>query len=167
MVGAGEAAAGGDPEQLKEYLWNAATDFYAEKEVRTGAERLRAFERYVMLRTIDRLWIEHLQNMDDLRDGIGLRAYGQQDPLTVYKIESYQMFQDLLDAIEEDVVRYVFKIELTQEGLPAQQRVRNIVTNRGEDGEPQVVQRKTGKKVGRNDPCPCGSGKKYKKCCGA
>ena len=119
-----------------------------------------------MLRTIDRLWIEHLQNMDDLRDGIGLRAYGQQDPLIVYKIESYQMFQDLLHGIEEEVVRYVFKIELTQDRLPTQQRVRNIVTNRGEDGEPKVVQRKTGKKVGRNDPCPCGSGKKYKKCCG-
>ncbi|NLW55084.1 MAG: preprotein translocase subunit SecA [Firmicutes bacterium] len=162
-----EAAAGGDAAQLKEHLETAATNFYAEKEARTGAETLRAFERLVMLRTIDRLWIEHLQNMDDLRDGIGLRAYGQQDPLIVYKIESYQMFQDLLHAIEEEVIRYVFKIELTQERLPTQPRVRKIVTNRGEDGEPKVVQRKTGKKVGRNDPCPCGSGKKYKKCCGA
>ena len=159
--------ANGRTEQLKEYLVEEAMKFYEEKEKRIGSETLRAFERYVMLRTIDTLWIDHLQNMDDLREGIGLRAYGQQDPLVVYKIESYQMFQDLLSAIKEDVVRFVFKMELTEESPKQQRRVRNVVTNRGEDGQISVVQRKTGQKVGRNAPCPCGSGKKYKKCCGA
>jgi preprotein translocase subunit SecA len=132
--------ANGRTEQLKEYLVEEAMKFYEEKEKRIGSETLRAFERYVMLRTIDTLWIDHLQNMDDLREGIGLRAYGQQDPLVVYKIESYQMFQDLLSAIKEDVVRFVFKMELTEESPKQQRRVRNVVTN---------------------------SGKKYKKCCGA
>ncbi|HBG16356.1 MAG TPA: preprotein translocase subunit SecA, partial [Firmicutes bacterium] len=107
--------ANGRTEQLKEYLVEEAMKFYEEKEKRIGSETLRAFERYVMLRTIDTLWIDHLQNMDDLREGIGLRAYGQQDPLVVYKIESYQMFQDLLSAIKEDVVRFVFKMELTED----------------------------------------------------
>ncbi|NLM37553.1 MAG: preprotein translocase subunit SecA [Firmicutes bacterium] len=160
-------AAQGQTERLEEFLYDAALRFYADKEERIGAVNLRAIERYIMLRTIDNLWIEHLQNMDDLREGVGLRAYAQEDPLVVYKIESYQMFQELLYAVKEDVVRYVFKLEFTQEALRPERRITNIVTNRGEDGAPVVQQRKTGKKVGRNDPCPCGSGKKYKKCCGA
>ncbi|HHW11809.1 MAG TPA: preprotein translocase subunit SecA [Firmicutes bacterium] len=160
-------AAQGQAERLKEFLYDAAVRFYADKEERIGAANMRAIERYIMLRTIDNLWIDHLQNMDDLREGVGLRAYAQEDPLVVYKIESYQMFQELLYAIKEDVVRYVFKMEFTQEAPRPERRITNIVTNRGEDGAPVVQQRKTGKKVGRNDPCPCGSGKKYKKCCGA
>jgi len=162
-----EKAAEGQAERLKEFLLDAAVRFYAAKEERVGAPNMRAIERYVMLRTIDNLWIDHLQNMDDLREGVGLRAYGQQDPLVVYKIESYQMFQELLYVIKEDVVRYVFKMELTEEAPRPERRISNIVTNRGEDGAPVVQQRKTGQKIGRNDPCPCGSGKKYKKCCGA
>jgi len=159
-------AAQGQAEGLKRFFFDEAMKFYTAKEERMGPEMMRALERYVLLRTIDNLWIDHLQNMDDLREGVGLRAYGQQDPLVVYKIESYQMFQDLLYAIREDVVRYVFKMEFTQEAPRPERRISNIVTNRGEDGAPVVQQRKTGKKVGRNDPCPCGSGKKYKKCCG-
>ena len=162
-----EKAAQGQAERLKDFLFDAAAQFYAAKEERIGASNMRAVERYIMLRTIDNLWIDHLQNMDDLREGVGLRAYGQQDPLVVYKIESYQMFQELLYAIKEDVVRYAFKMELTQEAPRPERRISNIVTNRGEDGAPVVQQRKTGKKIGRNAPCPCGSGKKYKKCCGA
>ena len=162
-----EKAAQGQAERLKDFLYDAAVRFYTAKEERIGAANLRAIERYIMLRTIDHLWIDHLQNMDDLREGVGLRAYGQQDPLVVYKIESYQMFQELLYAIKEDVVRYVFKMEFTQEAPSFERRMTNIVTNRSEDGSPVVQQRKTGRKVGRNEPCPCGSGKKYKKCCGA
>ncbi len=159
--------AAGNVEQLNAHLFAEAMKFYEEKEEKIGAETLRAFERYVLLKTIDSLWIDHLQNMDDLREGIGLRAYGQQDPLIVYKKESFEMFQDLLYFIEEEVVRFLFKMELTQERPQQERRVRNVVTNRGEDGESTVVQRRVGRKVGRNDPCPCGSGKKYKKCCGA
>jgi preprotein translocase subunit SecA len=162
-----EAAANGETKGLKAFFLEAALKFYAAKEARVGAVVMRDFERYIMLRTIDTLWIDHLQNMDDLREGVGLRAYGQQDPLVVYKIETYQMFQELLYAIKEDVVRYVFKLELSTEAPRQERRISNIVTNRGEDGAPAVQQRKTGQKVGRNEPCPCGSGKKYKKCCGA
>jgi preprotein translocase subunit SecA len=159
--------ADGNTDQLNENLFAEAMKYYEEKEKQIGAETLRAFERYVLLKTIDSLWIDHLQNMDDLREGIDLRAYGQQEPLLVYKKESFEMFQDLLYFIEEEVIRFLFKMELTQERPQQERRVRNIVTNRGEDGESTVVQRRVGRKVGRNDPCPCGSGKKYKKCCGA
>ncbi|HEY8392823.1 MAG TPA: preprotein translocase subunit SecA [Capillibacterium sp.] len=161
-----EEAAQGQAEKLKDFFFKEAMKYYAAKEERTGSETMRAIERYVLLRTIDRFWIDHLQNMDDLREGVGLRAYGQQDPLVVYKIESYQMFQELLYAIKEDVVRTLFKMEFTREAPRLERRISNIVTNRDEDGDPAVQQRKR-KKVGRNDPCPCGSGKKYKKCCGA
>ncbi len=162
-----EKAANGETDGLKDFFHEAALKFYAAKEARIGAVVMRDFERYIMLRTIDNLWIDHLQNMDDLREGVGLRAYGQQDPLVVYKIETYQMFQELLYAIKEDVVRYVFKLEFSTDAPRQERRISNIVTNQGEDGAPSVQQRKTGQKVGRNDPCPCGSGKKYKKCCGA
>jgi len=157
---------GEDPEGIKSLLYEKAVAVYEEKEKEIGREKMRAFERYVMLRTIDNLWMQHLQNMDDLREGIGLRAYAQQDPLVVYKIESYQMFQGLLEAVHEDVVGFLFKMQVTEEKPRPRRRVQNLVTNRGENGAVEVTQRKVGKKVGRNDPCPCGSGKKYKKCCG-
>lgn len=161
-----ETEAGGDPERLKGLLYEKALASYREKEDQVGTETLRGFERYVLLRTIDSLWMEHLQNMDDLREGIGLRAYAQQDPLVMYKIESYQMFQGMMEAIQEEVVRFLFKMQITEEAPQQRRRVQNLVTNRGEDGQVKVAQRKVGQKVGRNDPCPCGSGKKYKKCCG-
>jgi len=161
-----EQKSGGELERLKEMLYDTALTTYKEKEKKVGTENLRGFERYVMLRTIDNLWMEHLQNMDDLRDGIGLRAYAQQDPLIVYKIESYQMFQGLMEAIQEEVIRFLFMMQVSEEAPKQRSRVQNIVTNRGENGDVKVTQRKTGRKVGRNDPCPCGSGKKYKKCCG-
>ncbi len=155
-----------DPEAIKNLLYERAVALYEEKEKEIGRERMRVLERYVMLNTIDRFWMEHLQNMDDLREGIGLRAYAQQDPLVVYKIESYQMFQGLLETIREEVIRFLFKVQITEEKARPRRRVQNLVTNRGESGAVEVTQRKVGKKVGRNEPCPCGSGKKYKKCCG-
>lgn len=161
-----EEKAAGDLDTLKIILYDTALAIYEEKEEKAGADNLRGFERFVMLRTIDNLWMEHLQNMDDLREGIGLRAYAQQDPLIVYKIESYQMFQGMMEAIQEEVIRFLFMMQISEEAPRQRRRARNIVTNRGADGEVKVEQRKIGRKVGRNDPCPCGSGKKYKKCCG-
>ncbi|HHU51520.1 MAG TPA: preprotein translocase subunit SecA [Firmicutes bacterium] len=161
-----EEKASGDLDTLKKILYDTALAIYKEKEEKAGTDNLRGFERFVMLRTIDNLWMEHLQNMDDLREGIGLRAYAQQDPLIVYKIESYQMFQGMMEAIQEEVVRFLFMMQISEEAPRQRRRARNIVTNRGVDGEVKVEQRKIGRKVGRNDPCPCGSGKKYKKCCG-
>ena len=110
-----EEKASGDLDTLKKILYDTALAIYKEKEEKAGTDNLRGFERFVMLRTIDNLWMEHLQNMDDLREGIGLRAYAQQDPLIVYKIESYQMFQGMMEAIQEEVVRFLFMMQISEE----------------------------------------------------
>lgn len=154
--------------ELKELILKKALELYQSKENEIGAEHLRQFERLVMLRTIDVKWMDHLEAMDELKEGIGLRAYGQNDPLIAYKIEAYQMFKEMRDSINEEVVRTLAKVQITSEEKVIQRpKIRNISTNLNEDGSPAVQQRVVGKKVGRNDPCPCGSGKKYKKCCGA
>jgi len=156
---------------------------YEQKEAAVGAERMRELERAIMLYLIDSKWVDHLQAMDMLRDGIGLRAYGQLDPLVEYKRESYMMFNDLLRSIGEDFVRYVFRVRIRIEGesesaspqdtgaAAAAAGLRRpkyaVSTNRGTDSSTKAPARRDGKKIGRNDPCPCGSGKKYKKCCGA
>jgi preprotein translocase subunit SecA len=156
-----------DHQELKELILKKALESYQSKEMEIGIEQLRQFERLVMLRTIDVKWMDHLEAMDELKEGIGLRAYGQNDPLIAYKIEAYQMFKEMRDSINEEVVRTLAKVQITSEERVAQRpRIRNISTNLNEDGGSAVQQRVVGKKVGRNDPCPCGSGKKFKKCCG-
>ena len=126
-------------------------------------------ERFLLLRQMDSKWMEHLRAMDDLREGIGLRAYGQRDPLLEYKFEAYEMFQSMMEKMQEDVVQLLFRVRLVREEERHQEdRLRQAVTNRDEDGsvrQNRGVQRRV-VKIGRNDPCPCGSGKKYKKCCG-
>jgi preprotein translocase subunit SecA len=155
-------------QELKELIWKKALELYQSKETEIGIEHLHQFERLVMLRTIDVKWMDHLEAMDELKEGIGLRAYGQNDPLIAYKIEAYQMFKEMRDSINEEVVRTLAKVQIASEEKVTQRpKIRNISTNLNEDGSPAVQQRVVGKKVGRNDPCPCGSGKKYKKCCGA
>ena len=162
-----EAIEGLTHQELREMILNRALEIYQSKETEIGAERLYQFERLVMLRTIDVKWMDHLEAMDELKEGIGLRAYGQNDPLVAYKIEAYQMFKEMRDSINEEVVRTLAKVQVASEERVAQRpKIRNISTNLNEDGSPAVQQRVVGKKVGRNDPCPCGSGKKYKKCCG-
>jgi preprotein translocase subunit SecA len=155
-------------EELHELILSTALHHYEQKETTVGPERLGWFERFMMLRTIDAKWMDHLQAMDDLKEGIGLRAYGQNDPLIAYKIEAYQMFKEMRDSINEEVVRELAKIRVVveEEEVVHRPRLRNVMTNLNEDGTPAVRQRVVGQKVGRNDPCPCGSGKKYKKCCG-
>lgn len=154
-------------QELRELILNKALEIYQAKEGEIGAERLHEFERLVMLRTIDVKWMDHLEAMDGLKEGIGLRAYGQNDPLVAYKIEAYQMFKEMRDSINEEVVRTLAKVQVTaEERITQRPKIRNISTNLNEDGSPTVQQRVVGKKVGRNEPCPCGSGKKYKKCCG-
>lgn len=154
-------------EELRKMILNRALEVYQSKEAEIGAERLHEFERLVMLRTIDVKWMDHLEAMDELKEGIGLRAYGQNDPLVAYKIEAYQMFKEMRDSINEEVVRTLAKVQVSAEEQVTQRpKIRNISTNLNEDGSPAVQQRVVGKKVGRNEPCPCGSGKKYKKCCG-
>ncbi|MGI6566415.1 MAG: preprotein translocase subunit SecA [Limnochordia bacterium] len=156
-------------EEIRELLLSRVTAAYEERERAMGTEEMRELERVILLRVMDSKWMEHLRAMDDLREGIGLRAYGQRDPLMEYKFEAYEMFQAMLQEMQEDVIQLLFRVRLVSEEQQRQQdRLAQAVTNRngdGDGGNKQVpVRRET--KVGRNDPCPCGSGKKYKRCCG-
>jgi preprotein translocase subunit SecA len=158
-----------EPEKIKEFLQKLISDAYETREKQVGPEGMRQIENFVYLRTIDRLWVDHLDAMDDLREGVGLRGYGQKDPLVEYKKEAFADFERLLASIDHDLVRQIFRVQIG----PTPPRPQPIQTNvdtqdkMGLTPEPQqtrpVVTQK--KKVGRNDPCPCGSGKKYKKCC--
>src|SRR5947208_6205204 len=160
---------------LRQELLKKIDSAYKKKEQELGAELLRLVEKMVMLRTIDTLWKDHLLAMDSLREGIGLRGYGQKDPLIEYKREAFDMFAAMMDQCERDVLEHLFRVQVVQgeQPPPVQERPRRapqLRLNRGEDaggGNGDKTVRRTGEKVGRNDPCPCGSGKKYKKCHGA
>jgi len=158
------------PEEIEVQLLDLAERLYEEKERQLGSEDMRQLERLVMLRAVDSLWIRHLTGLDDLREGIGLRAYGQQDPLVAFKKEAHEMYMDLVAAIQRTIVSDIYRVSLVREPQPRPMReIRSsISTGLGAGVEakraPQPV-RATGAKVGRNDPCPCGSGKKYKHCC--
>ncbi|MDA8234232.1 MAG: preprotein translocase subunit SecA [Clostridia bacterium] len=148
--------------ELGDVLEEKALAFYEAKETQLGSETMRELERVVMLRIVDDKWMDHLDAMDQLRQGIGLRAYGQKDPLVEYKFEGYQMFQNMISSIQEDTVRYIFRMNVVEQH---EERHHHIVENRyAEEVSRQPV--RVENRIGRNDPCPCGSGKKYKKCCG-
>lgn len=143
---------------------------YKDKESRITPEIMREYEKLVMLQVIDNQWKDHLLTMDHLKEGIGLRAYGQRDPLVEYKKEAYYAFESMLDRIEEEIVRYLMLLEpqVQKEEKKVERKERQFSYSAPEKGEERkgstVVNKE--RKVGRNDPCPCGSGKKYKKCCG-
>ncbi len=183
---------------------------YEEKEKTIGADAMRYHERMLMLSVLDQLWKEHLLNMDHLKEGIGLRGYGQKDPLVEYKRESFQMFEEMMQRFQEDTARYLFSMQIVgghgDETAGGPEDAGPVLTDGGPSGRSggngarppatsldeiekefqrkkrreldqarmagagpmeEVVQvRRSGDKVGRNDPCPCGSGKKYKKCHG-
>ena len=148
-----------------ELIFGALSGAYNKREDEIGYEAIRQIEKMVILRSVDMLWMEHLDSMDRLRDGISLQGYGQKDPLVEYKKESYRMFQTLLGSIEENVLSAIFKIQVVKK-VESPMENKNISTSGGgEESNASVPE--TVKKIGRNDPCPCGSGKKYKKCCGA
>ncbi len=156
--------AGKTREEIEELLLGIAEELYAEREKTLGPEMMRELERVLLLRTVDSKWIEHLDGMDELRDGIGLRAYGQRDPLVEYKREAYDMFQELVQAIRNDVSRLIYQVDVVVEQPEAP---RQVFENLGGEVSPAIPARATPTvKVGRNDPCPCGSGVKYKKCHG-
>ncbi|MEA2515131.1 MAG: preprotein translocase subunit SecA [Thermomicrobiales bacterium] len=153
-----------DREGILDALETDADRAYAEVESRFGAEAMRQVERHIMLAVIDRLWVEHLTAMDDLREGVGLQAYGQRDPLIVYKTEGYKMFQRLLGNIQHDVVHTMFRVQPAVAQQPIRTRVtEEVTTNRGDNGASAPTKKR---KVGVNELCPCGSGKKYKHCHG-
>ena len=140
-----------------------------------GSEILRQLERWVMLQIIDAQWKDHLLSMDHLKEGIGLRGYGQRDPLTEYKREAFDLFEAMVERARTMVVEWLFKLQVTRESpeapRPATPRSpapthapREVVLSHG-PAERRPEAARSGQKVGRNEPCPCGSGKKYKKCC--
>ena len=143
-----------------------ARAFYDAKEERIGSEAMRQMERFVILKVVDAKWMDHLDAMDQLRQGIGLRAYAQKDPLVEYKYEAYDMFQAMIADIQTEVIRFVFRLEIA-EAPKEQAKVTEV--HGGEEALPGAKKptvKDKSKEVGRNEPCPCGSGKKYKKCCG-
>lgn len=161
-------------EQISENINQKLSEYYKEKENEIGTELLRQVERYVMLQSIDYLWKDHLLNMDHLREGIGLRGYAQKDPLREYKREGFEMFSAMMARYDEEVCQNLFKVkpvkEVDVEDLERKRKMeeQKMVYGGSQDQEEEVKKpiRRAQKKVGRNDPCPCGSGLKYKKCHG-
>ena len=176
-----DEARGMTRDEVKEFLVQHAGAVYEAREQELGPESMRVLERLVMLTTIDALWVEHLTTMEDMRQGIGLRAYAQTDPLVAYKQEGFKLFSELRDNIRHNVARSIFRANLVRQQAPPP-LVQNVQTNREEVPEPVAAGAKPAsaprpaaagptpngaRKVGRNDPCWCGSGKKYKRCHGA
>ena len=149
---------------LTEEILAAAQALYAQKETRYGSAMMRELERVFMLRVVDEYWMDNIDAMDDLKQGIGLRAYGQHDPVIAYKEEGYEMFQAMITAIREETIRRLMTVELRPSQEVKRQRVATEFSTSGDKTVKSQPVRVTGK-VGPNDPCPCGSGKKFKKCC--
>ncbi|MDF2546603.1 MAG: preprotein translocase subunit SecA [Anaerosolibacter sp.] len=152
-------------ETLKERIMEIAEEIYSKKEEEIGQDRMRELERVMLLQVVDTKWMDHIDAMDQLRQGIGLRAYGQEDPVRAYQKEGFDMFEEMIKNIQEDTLRYIFNVTV-QTDAQRKQVVQVTGTSGGGDGEVEnkpLVKEDT---TGRNDPCPCGSGKKYKKCCG-
>ena len=153
-------------EQLTNTLAEQAHKIYEAKEQALGAPIMRELERVVLLKNVDTKWMDHIDAMTELRNGIGLRAYGQHDPVVEYKREGFDMFDAMIDAIREDTVRMIFLAQVRTREEPKREQVAKETAAAGaSDGTSKPAPKRVGKKIGMNDPCPCGSGKKYKKCC--
>ena len=157
-----------DAQQLSDTLFKKVKELYRQRETSIGTQITREIERHIILQTVDTRWKEHLLSMDHLKEGIGLRGYAQQDPLRIYKQEGFDMFHDLMERVKEEVVNILFKIQISTSSQvdEMKQKEQDSLTFSHSDGASlkQPVKRSS-KKIKRNDPCPCGSGKKYKKCC--
>jgi preprotein translocase subunit SecA len=181
----GDKLASMAPQDIREYITSEALRLLDYKRSKVGDELLKDFQKYISLRIIDEHWKDHLHQMDLLKEGIGLRAYGQKDPLVEYKREAYEMFLDMMDAINQKTLEMMWRTDFVEvpaqrRGLPSQMRLvhrdsTNMGLSQGESDIQKASKQRSDKpvpirvdnKVGRNDPCPCGSGKKYKKCHGA
>ena len=158
-------------ESLKEIIKNEALRLYDEKEKLVGEERMRELERIILLQVVDSKWMDHIDAMDQLRQGIGLRAIGQEDPVRAYQIEGFDMFDEMIQSIQEETLNYIYGFQVRIEAQPIERKqmvdMDKLEQKAGSEAEEEgPKQIKTDKVVGRNDLCPCGSGKKYKKCCG-
>ena len=151
-------------EYLKQKIISVAVEKYEAKEKEFGSELMRELERVVLLRVVDEKWMDHIDAMDQLRYGIGLRAYGQRDPVIEYKFEGFEMFEEMTRNIQEDAVKLLLHLK-KDHAIKREKVAEPVEASHGEG--PAKPAARSGGKVGRNDPCPCGSGKKYKKCCGA
>ena len=152
-------------ESLKEMLYNKAVELYQAREEEIG-EQLREIERVMLLKVIDQKWMDHLDNMEQMRQGINLQAYGQRDPIVEYRFLSFDMFEEMTDNIQEETVKALFHVRVVVNKEIKRERVAEPIATNHQDtslGAQPVVKKE---KVGRNDLCPCGSGKKYKQCCG-
>ncbi len=157
--------AGKSSEELTELLQERARTVYAKREADFGPQIMRELERVVMLRVVDEYWMDHIDAMDELRQGIGLRAYGQTDPVVEYKREGYEMFEEMVAAIQEETVRRLYLVRLQPNASVQRERVAKVTgESAGTDGSVKKQPVKKTVKIGRNDPCPCGSGLKWKKC---
>jgi preprotein translocase subunit SecA len=157
---------GKEPEEMIELIWEKVKARYDEKEQQIPPEQMREFERVIVLRAVDMKWMDHIDAMEQLRQGIHLRAYGQTDPLREYQMEGYAMFENMIASIEEEVAKYIMKAEI-HSNLERQEVAKGEAVH-PKEGEGEVKRKPYRKavRIGRNDPCICGSGKKYKHCCG-
>ena len=168
LAGRREQLLGKDTQEVADTLYGIAEQTYQAKEAGYGDKLMRELERVVMLRVVDEYWMDNIDAMDDLKQGIGLRAYGQHDPVVAYKEEGYEMFQAMIQAIREETVRRMFLVQLRPQQEVKREKVAKETGAAGAGGPAQVKKepvRNKARKIGPNDPCPCGSGKKYKKCC--
>jgi preprotein translocase subunit SecA len=155
-------------EDLLDLIRDQVGRAYQEKEKLFGTEDLEHLERFIILQIIEDQWVAHLQDMDHMKEGIGLRGYGQLDPLREYKKEGFALFEVLMDRVREETLSALFRIQwVRQKPEPERRKKKAMQMSHGDDGERPATVRRKGEKIGRNAPCPCGSGKKYKKCCGA
>ncbi|MDO5755876.1 MAG: preprotein translocase subunit SecA [Tissierellia bacterium] len=152
------------PEDLRDYIYNESVKLYEAKEQEIGSDQFREIERVILLMVVDRKWMDHIDAMDQFRQGINLRSFGQQDPVRAYTNEGYEMFEEMNHSIKEDTIRGLFNVEPQEKEVKRKRVAKETQASAGNmESQGTVVK---GKKVGRNDPCPCGSGKKYKHCCG-
>lgn len=164
-----DALWGKEKEEIVQYLLDAITKFYDEREEQIGTETMREFEKVVVLRAVDSKWMDHIDAMDQLRQGIHLRAYGGTDPLREYQFEGFEMFREMIENIQEEVTKYIMKAHV-ESNLQRQEVAKGQTESGGGSSDPQPkrpVKKDEAQRVGRNDPCPCGSGKKFKQCHGA
>jgi preprotein translocase subunit SecA len=157
-------------DEMAEFLDAIVERTYLDKEEEIGVETMRDLERHLTLQLINNKWMDHLEAMDYLREGISLRSYAQQDPLIAYKKEAYDMFMQMQHSIQDDIVRWMYRVQLAKPEPQRRRHYYNVVESGAGDGsdgqsKKSVSRKSVSGKVGPNDPCPCGSGKKYKKCC--
>mgnify|MGYP001191492091 CR=1 FL=1 len=157
-----------EPIDVQNELIEKAHELYEKREKQFGSEIMRELERVILLKNVDTEWMDHIDAMEELQKGIRLRAYGQKDPVVEYRMEGFDMFDEMIKTIRENTARMMLTVQLRTAEEPKREQVAKPTTQIGGDGsdEKKNMPIRKKKKPGRNDPCPCGSGKKYKYCCG-